>query len=55
MSDYSYKRHAIPNGARRYTCARVRAHSVTVRVNDRGPFIRGRTVDVFSSAAEALQ
>jgi len=27
----------------------------SVRVNDRGPFIRGRTVDVSSSAAEALQ
>jgi len=28
--------------------------SVTVRVNDRGPFIPGRVVDVSSSAAEAL-
>jgi rare lipoprotein A len=27
---------------------------VTVRVNDRGPFIPGRVVDVSHSAAEAL-
>jgi rare lipoprotein A len=27
---------------------------VTVRVNDRGPFVRGRVVDVSPSAAEAL-
>ena len=28
--------------------------SVTVRVNDRGPFVRGRVVDVSYSAADAL-
>jgi rare lipoprotein A len=28
--------------------------SVTVRVNDRGPFARGRIIDVTSAAAEAL-
>jgi len=28
--------------------------SVTVRVNDRGPFIRGRIIDVSTSAARAL-
>jgi rare lipoprotein A len=28
--------------------------SVTVRVNDRGPYIRGRIVDVSYSAANAL-
>ena len=28
--------------------------SVTVRVNDRGPYVRGRVVDVSHSAAEAL-
>jgi rare lipoprotein A len=27
---------------------------VTVRVNDRGPFVRGRVVDISPSAAEAL-
>ena len=28
--------------------------SVTVRINDRGPFIRGRVIDVSHSAAESL-
>jgi rare lipoprotein A len=28
--------------------------SVTVRVNDRGPFVRGRAIDVSSSAAKML-
>lgn len=28
--------------------------SVVVRINDRGPFIRGRIIDLSSSAAEAL-
>jgi len=28
--------------------------SVTVRVNDRGPYVRGRVVDVSYSAAESL-
>lgn len=28
--------------------------SVTVRVNDRGPYVRGRVVDVSYSAADAL-
>ena len=29
-------------------------HSVTVRINDRGPFIAGRIVDVSYPAAEKL-
>ena len=29
-------------------------HGVTVRVNDRGPFIRGRVVDVSRKAAQSL-
>jgi len=29
--------------------------SVVVRINDRGPFIRGRTIDVSTSAARALR
>jgi rare lipoprotein A len=30
------------------------AHSIRCRVNDRGPFIRGRVIDVSLSAARAL-
>jgi rare lipoprotein A len=29
-------------------------HSVQCRVNDRGPFVRGRVIDVSVSAARAL-
>ena len=29
-------------------------HSVVVRVNDRGPFVRGRIIDVSTPAADAL-
>jgi rare lipoprotein A len=40
------------------TCLRVtnvtNGKSVTVRVNDRGPFVHGRIIDVTSAAAEAL-
>ncbi|MGB8050491.1 MAG: septal ring lytic transglycosylase RlpA family protein, partial [Pseudolabrys sp.] len=28
--------------------------SVVVRINDRGPFVRGRVIDVMSAAARAL-
>ena len=31
-----------------------RGHSIQCRVNDRGPFIRGRIIDVSISAARAL-
>lgn len=29
--------------------------SVTVRVNDRGPFVKGRVIDLSKAAAEELQ
>jgi rare lipoprotein A len=29
-------------------------HSIRCRVNDRGPFVRGRLIDVSTSAARAL-
>jgi rare lipoprotein A len=32
----------------------VTGRSVTVRVNDRGPYVHGRVVDVTHSAAQAL-
>jgi rare lipoprotein A len=33
---------------------RHNGHSVVVRINDRGPFIRGRIIDVTPAAAHAL-
>ena len=33
---------------------RRNGHSVTVRINDRGPFVRGRVIDVTPAGARAL-
>jgi rare lipoprotein A len=45
----------LPFGTRVRVTNLANGRSVTVRINDRGPFIRGRTVDVSASAAQALQ
>jgi len=45
----------LPFGTRVRVTNMANGRSVTVRINDRGPYIRGRTVDVSSSAAEALR
>jgi rare lipoprotein A len=44
----------LPFGTRLRVTDVTTGQSVTVRVNDRGPFIPGRVVDVSHSAAEAL-
>ena len=44
----------LPFGTRLRVTNVATAQSVTVRVNDRGPFIPGRVVDVSHSAAEVL-
>jgi len=46
---------SLPFGTRVRVTNMANGRSVTVRINDRGPYIRGRTVDVSSSAAEALR
>jgi rare lipoprotein A len=44
----------LPFGTRLRVTNVATGRTVTVRVNDRGPFIPGRVVDVSHSAAEAL-
>jgi rare lipoprotein A len=44
----------LPFGTRLRVTNLATGHSVVVRVNDRGPFIKGRLVDVSYSAAEKL-
>jgi rare lipoprotein A len=44
----------LPFGTRLRVTNVATGHSVTVRVNDRGPYVPGRVVDVSHSAAEAL-
>ena len=45
---------SLPFGTRLRVTNVTTGKSVTVRVNDRGPFVRGRVVDVSYSAAESL-
>jgi rare lipoprotein A len=44
----------LPFGTRLRVTNVATGRSVTVRVNDRGPYVRGRVVDVSYSAADAL-
>ena len=44
----------LPFGTRVQVTNLANGHSVTVRINDRGPFIRGRSIDLSSSAARAI-
>jgi rare lipoprotein A len=44
----------LPFGTRVRVTNVATGQSVTVRVNDRGPYVRGRIVDVSYSAAESL-
>jgi len=44
----------LPFGTRLRVTNVTNGHSVVVRINDRGPFVAGRVVDVSYSAAETL-
>jgi rare lipoprotein A len=44
----------LPFGTKLRVTNAVTGRSVTVRVNDRGPYVHGRVVDVTHSAAQAL-
>ena len=44
----------LPFGTRVQVTNRRNGHSVVVRINDRGPFIPGRVIDVTPAAARAL-
>lgn len=45
---------SLPFGTRVRVTNVGNGRSVTVRINDRGPFVRGRIIDVTSAAAEVL-
>jgi rare lipoprotein A len=45
---------SIPFGSRVLVTNRKNGRSVVVTVNDRGPFVRGRIIDVTPAAAQAL-
>lgn len=44
----------LPLGTRISVCHRSTGRCVTVRINDRGPFVRGRIVDLSPAAARRL-
>lgn len=44
----------LPFGTRVRVTHRKNGRSVVVRINDRGPFIKGRVIDLTPSAAKAL-
>lgn len=44
----------LPFGTRVQVTNLANGHSVTVRVNDRGPFVRGRSIDLSAGAAHAI-
>lgn len=45
---------SLPFGTRVHVTNRRNGKTVTVRINDRGPFVRGRIIDVTPAAAHAL-
>jgi len=45
---------SLPFGTEVRVTNRRNGHSVVVRINDRGPFVRGRVIDVTPAAARSL-
>jgi rare lipoprotein A len=52
--DLTAAHRTLPFGTRVRVTDLATGRSVTVRVNDRGPYVRGRSIDVSSSAAKML-
>jgi rare lipoprotein A len=53
-NEFTAAHRTLPFGTKLRVTNVSTGQSVTVRVNDRGPFVPGRVVDVSSSAAESL-
>jgi rare lipoprotein A len=45
---------SLPFGSHVRVTNKKNGRSVTVRINDRGPFVRGRVIDLSPAAARAL-
>jgi peptidoglycan lytic transglycosylase len=45
---------SLPFGTRVKVTHRKNGRSVVVRINDRGPFVRGRVIDLTTAAARAI-
>ena len=55
MSDMTAAHRSLPIGTRVRVTNVANGRSVVVRVNDRGPFVDGRIIDVSHAAARALE
>jgi rare lipoprotein A len=44
----------LPFGTRVRVTNKLNGRSVSVRINDRGPFVKGRTIDLSRAAARAI-
>jgi rare lipoprotein A len=53
-SAYTAAHRRLPFGTMVHVTNRRNGKSVTVRINDRGPFVPGRVIDVTPAAARAL-
>jgi rare lipoprotein A len=51
---YTAAHRSMPFGTRLHVTNPRTGRSVTVRINDRGPFIRGRSLDLSKGAARAI-
>jgi rare lipoprotein A len=54
QNDFTAAHKTLPFGTRLRVTNPQNGQSVVVRINDRGPFVRGRDLDVSKAAAEAL-
>jgi rare lipoprotein A len=54
-SDFTAAHRTLPFGTTVTVINRNNGKSVTVRINDRGPFIRGRIIDLTPAAARVLE
>lgn len=54
LSDLSAAHRRLPFGTKVRVTNRSNSKSVIVRINDRGPFVRGRVIDLTPAGARAL-
>jgi rare lipoprotein A len=53
-NDFTAAHRTLPFGTRVRVTNKSNGRSVVVRINDRGPFVRGRVIDLTPAAARAL-
>lgn len=54
MYDMTAAHRTLPFGSKVRVCSKSSKKCVNVRINDRGPFVHGRDIDLSRAAAEAI-